>query len=163
MSSLREKYAINQKGIIRDPVQAEVHAKSQPMLIEEIPINRIDLSAQFDKLINAGKNNDLEDIPRETILKMLIQKPELEVEFTFKVMKGEADHYIQAMRQVLTRTRRKAKKEKRRLQDFKLLVKNTETKEDHDVVTLVRAKSIAPHLRSVYNELLDAFEEPRKG
>lgn len=178
-NTLRDRFAINKTGSIRDHAQAALHAMSRsesevghetfpdhPKLPEleidlGIPINRIDLSTAFEKIKEGETRDDFEHIPRETFLKMLIQKPELEVEFSFKVQRKQGNHYIQAIRQVISRTRRKARNEKRRLQEFKLIVKSVETMDDHDVVTLIRAKTMNAVQRSVYDKLLDAFEQPR--
>lgn len=156
--AIRKRIEINQRGTIRDKTQAALHSAAH---VPNLPINTIDLGIAFEQGLEAQKRLDLEVLPRDTFLKMLIQKPELEVDFIFRVAKGEGDHYIQAMRQVISRTRKKAKRDKVRLQDFKLIVKSIETKEDHDVVTLIRAKSMNAVQRSVYDQLLDAFEQPR--
>jgi hypothetical protein len=116
------------------------------------------LAENLQKQLAAVEKNDLETVPRETVLKMLIQK-KLDEHFIFKTSLGEGEHYIQAMRQVLSRTRKKALRKKQRLDEFKVYVISIEEKEDHDVVTLVRSKNMTRTEESVYDALMEQFKK----
>lgn len=117
-----------------------------------------DIAAKLAEQFSAVERNELESVPRETVLKMLIQK-KLDEHFIFKTIKGDGNNYIQAMRQVLSRTRKTAYKKKQRLDEFKMFVISVVEKTDHDEVTLMRSKSMQPHLESVYDALMDAFKK----
>lgn len=122
-----------------------------------------DLSHIADQVgaeVEAIEKNSLETVPRETVLKMLCEK-KMDEHFIFSVQSGEAENYIQAMRQVLSRTRKKALRKKKQLSEFKMLIISVEKKKDQDVVTLVRTKMMSEHQESVYDELIAAFEKPR--
>lgn len=111
------------------------------------------LHAQLD---SADKYN-LETIPRVTVLKIV--ETAIDVKFTFRVHKGEAENYMGAMRQVLSRTRKKAKKKHMRLDEFKLLHLGTIEHEAYDEVTLVRTKTLSPYEESVYDSLFNAMKK----
>lgn len=154
MSSLINQLLINKTGKIRDPAQAARHeAESMQSAItaESLEIN-------FSAQLTAAERNELETVPRETVLKMLNNK-KLDEHFVFNTFHGQGDAYVQAMRQVLSRTRKKALKKRVRLDEFKLFVVMIEDKSDHDIVTLVRTKQMPAHLESVYDALVDAFEK----
>jgi hypothetical protein len=99
----------------------------------------------------------VEHEPRATVLKMLTAA-KLDENYTFKVASGEADNYIQAMRQVLSRTRKKAASKKQKLTEFKMLRVSVETTPTHDTVTLVRTRTLDAHHQSVYSELMEMMQ-----
>lgn len=116
------------------------------------------LNAAMERAKVAAAVTDLEVEPRATVLKMLTAK-KLNEPYTFKVAKGEADNYIQAMRQVLSRTRAKASRAKKSLNEFKMMRLDVVENLDHDLVTLVRTKTLSEHQASVYDQLIAAFEK----
>lgn len=152
---LLEQIRINKSGTIRDAIQAENYAASQAA---GGPITADDLTIALTARLTAAERNELEHVPRDTVLKMLSNK-QMDEPFVFLTSLGEGDNYVQAMRQVLSRTRKKAAKKKVRLAEFKMFVMSITSKEDHDVVTVIRTKNMPEHLESVYDALLDAFEK----
>lgn len=132
---------------------------------ENFPVLRIerehktdDIAARLSAKLQSVARNELETLPRETVLKMLVQK-KLDEHYSFKVDLGHGDNYVQAMRQVLSRARKKALKKKQRLDEFKLYVISIEQEEDYDKVTLVRTRQLNPQETSLYDEILNAFEK----
>lgn len=117
-----------------------------------------DIAARLNAKLQSVERNELETLPRETVLKMLVQK-KMEEHFIFKVDLGHGENYVQAMRQVLSRARKKALKKKQRLDEFKLYVIDIKQQEDHDVVTLVRTRQLNPQETSLYDDILNAFEK----
>lgn len=144
--------AINKTGKIVAPPREKVE-----------PVTELDFSSLEQKLENTQDEN-FEHLPRHTVLKML-REGALDTDFIFKVSFGEGDNYVQAMRQVLSRARRSAKKKQTRLDNFKLLTRSIESVEAdgsepaHDLVTLVRSKNMTALEISVYDEITEAFEK----
>ena len=118
------------------------------------------LIASMQASLASAARNDLEQIPRKTLLHMFINCP-LEVEYTFKVEHGGGGNYVQAMRQVLSRIRKKAAREKIELEDFKLIELKVETKEDHDEVTLLRSTMMTQKDESAYKDLMALMAEKK--
>lgn len=126
-----------------------------------------DLDIDFSKLGQSLENTQdetFEHLPRYTVLKML-KEGHLDTDFIFKVTAGEGENYVQAMRQVLSRARKKAKKKGTRLDNFKLFTRSIKTVEaddtspSHDLVTLIRSKNMTELEISVYDEITEAFEK----
>lgn len=117
-----------------------------------------EIATKMSEQFAAISEQELETVPRETVLKLLIQK-KLDEHFIFKTMAKDGEKYIQAMRQVLSRTRKKALKKKQRLDEFKLYVISIEEKPDHDVVTLMRSKNMTRTEESVYDALMEQFKK----
>jgi len=115
---------------------------------DEGPEIDLDL-ADYDQTIE----NEWEEGARGTLVKMF-QTAKLEEEFTFKVPPGCADRYVNAMRGVLVRVRKKAMKAKRPLDEFKMLVVEVKREPTYDVVTLVRTKSKSRVSKSAYDDLM---------
>lgn len=161
-----ERIRINQAGRIRDKAQAARHAIVSGSGVGGAPWSNKDtetpfqitddFSARLQGTFEAVKRYELETKPRETVLKMFMER-KLDENFIFKVTKGEGENYVQAMRQILSRTRKKALRNKMPLNEFKLLTVNITEKEDHDVVTLVRTKRMSEHMQSVYDDLITAM------
>ena len=123
-----------------------------------------DLLANMQRQIASAAREDIEQIPRKTLVKMFQTTP-LEEKFVFKTELNGGRNYVQAMRQVLARVRNKAKAEKLELEDFKLFELSVEAKEDYDEVVLVRSAVMTQKEQSVYNELTDIMKiqlRPRK-
>jgi len=160
-SDFLKRIRINQSGTIRDKKQAMLHAQ-QSNTVEGLggepkPISIDDIEIGLTETITNNEREDLELSPRETVLRMLVDC-KLDEQYKFKTTKGGGEHYVQAVRQVLSRTRKKALKQKRRLDEFKLLTVSIKQNEDHDEVILVRSKQMSAHEASVYDTLIDAFE-----
>lgn len=149
---LLERIRINKANTIRDAVQAKAFAESEAGPITE------DIMSGLTAQLTAAERHELEHVPRDTVLKLLSNK-QLDEHFIFMTTHGQGENYVQAMRQVLARTRKKAAKKKVRLQEFKMYVVSIKRNEDHDVVTVVRTRKMPEHLESVYDALLDAFEK----
>lgn len=110
-----------------------------------------EIKFDFDDLEKTGV--DWETSARATVIRMFTEA-KFEENFTFKVAPGEADHYINAMRSVLARVRKKAMKEKKKLDEFKLLVVGIKHEPTHDVVTLVRTRATSQKAKSIYDDLV---------
>lgn len=155
--SLLHRIAINRTG---KPLKQFVRPFKQGKIQE---INMLDASSVGElssQIENTDKNN-LETIPRRTTLK-LVSTP-LDTNYVFKVAKGEAENYMGAMRQVLSRTRKKAKRKRMILDEFKMLhVSTDETNPEYDEVTLVRSKTLSPHEESVFDELMAVMAKTEK-
>lgn len=105
----------------------------------------------------------LDRVPRTTLLTML-QKAKLDENFSFNVHRGTGQDYIQAMRAVLVRVRAKAMESGRTLEKWKLLVVSIEQEEKHDVVTLVRSKTIKRlHTNETFSHLVDEISHLKLG
>lgn len=152
-----EKIRINKTGKIRDPAQAAKTINADENSDGPVTLNLSDIEGKLNQDFEAGENHELEIIPRATVKRMLEEK-KYDEPFVFKVHLGQGANYVQAMRQVLSRARKKALRKKIRLEEFKLFELAIESKEDHDIVRLVRVKNIPAHLTSVYDELLNAFK-----
>lgn len=111
-----------------------------------------EISFDFAKL-DAAVKNDWETQARATLIRMF-EQAKLEENFSFKVAPGTADHYVNAMRSVMSRVRKKATKNKKTVEDFKLLVVGITNHPTHDAVTLVRTKTSSGKAKSAYDELL---------
>ena len=159
MTSFMEKIRINQAGTIKDKAQAAKHdaeLNQKSISVDDVEIGLTTAITDLDR-------TDLELSPRETVYRMLIDC-KLDEQYRFKTSKGQGEHYVQAVRQVLSRTRKKALRSKRQLDEFKLLTISIETKpeSDYDESVLVRSKQMSLHEASVYDELIDAFERKPK-
>lgn len=130
-------------------------------VMHPVELNLKNFEDSFDKRGQMIEKHGLETAPRQTILTMLIEK-KIDELFIFKTERENGQAYVQAMRMVLSRTRRKALQKKRQLDEFKLLVRAIETLEEYDQVTLVRTKTLSLKEESVYDELMSAFEKPKK-
>lgn len=150
-----EQIRINKSQRIRDPEQAEAFAANRAA---GGPLDALTLTEGLISKLTDQERKELEHVPRDTVLKMLSNK-QLDEPFMFMTALGEGDNYVQAMRQVLSRTRKKAKSKKIRLQEFKLFVQSIESKENHDVVIMIRTKQMPANLESVYDALIDVFEK----
>ncbi len=157
MTNFLDQIRINKTGKVVDKQQAEKHAEADDN--HQITVDDIELG--LNETITAIEKGDLELVPRETVLKLLTEY-KLDQEFSFKTTKHGGDHYVQAVRQVLSRARKKALRKKKQLDHFKLLTKSIETKDDHDFVIIIRSKQMSPHEVSVYDDLIDAFERKPK-
>lgn len=123
-----------------------------------------DLLIKMHAVMASAAREDLEQVPRKTLVKMFKDIP-LEEKFTFKVELGGGANYVQAMRQVLSRVRKKAAAQKMELEDFKLFELGIESKEDHDAVTLIRSAVMTQKEESVYTELMSTIQvnlKPKK-
>lgn len=141
------------------PVRA-THSESEiPTTL--VSLNLDTFATKFDALGEAIKKHGLETVPRQTMLTMLIEK-KIDEFFIFKCEVGKGQAYVQAMRMVLSRTRRKALEKKRQLDEFKLLVRGIKTFEEYDEITLVRTKTLSPKEECVYDELMAQFEKPKR-
>ena len=146
LSSLRDRISAVKSANV------DKQAKHVPRVVPDLS----QIAEKFQGHVLNITKNDLETVPRETVLKMLIQK-KLDEHFIFRVETGEGENYIQAMRQVLSRTRKKALKKKQQLDEFKMLIVGVEHKTDYDIITLVRTKTMSAHQESVYDEIMAAF------
>lgn len=123
-----------------------------------------ELLEQMQRHLASAARDDLEQIPRKTLVRMFQTCP-LEEKFIFKVSLGGGGNYVQAMRQVLSRVRKKAEREKLELEDFKLFELGVESKDDHDEVTLIRSAVMTQKDESIYTELMDSMKvqlKPKK-
>lgn len=127
----------------------------------QVSLNLDNFVEKFDTHDEMVKKHGLETVPRATMLTMLRQK-KIDEDFTFKCEVNRGKDYIQAIRMVLSRTRRKALERKRQLDEFKLLVRGIKTFEEYDEVTLVRTKTLSPKEECVYDELMNEFEKPKR-
>lgn len=161
--SLLHRIAINRTGqplkqfarMKHNNAGAGAQNKNENKILDAISVG--ELSSQIE---NTDKNN-LETIPRKTTLKLVSMA--LDVHFSFRVAKGEAENYMGAMRQVLSRTRKKAKRKRMILDEFKMLhVSTDETHGEYDIVTLVRSKTLSPHEESVFDELMAVMAKTEK-
>lgn len=112
----------------------------------------------LDGKLAAHNRSDVETVPRDTVLKMLMDA-KLDEMFIFHTAPGEGENYLQAMRQVLSRARAKAYKKKTRLDEFKLLCHAITQKEEFDEVIVIRTKNMSEHEESVYDGLIEAFKK----
>ena len=164
-SDFMERIRINQSGKIVDKKQAELHravtaaAENENETIKIISADDVELG--LTETFHNNEREDLELVPRETVLRMLLDC-KLDEQYRFKTTKNGGEHYVQAVRQVLSRTRKKALRQRRVLDEFKLLTISIEVKDDHDEVVLVRSKQMSLHEASVFDELIDAFERKPK-
>lgn len=123
-----------------------------------------DLITKMHEVMAAPVRNDIETLPRDTIIKMLVDVP-LEEKFTFKTELGGGGNYVQAMRQVLSRVRKKAAKSKMELEEFKLFEIAIESKDGYDEVTLIRSATMTTKEESVYEDLMNKLRidlKPKK-
>lgn len=147
------------------PIQAtEKPAQSQPSL------DGIDVLEDFEQFNAARKASvsdreaarnaraDLETNARLTVIKMLTNVPQLEVNFTFKTLRYGGAAHVQSMRVVLSRARQAAKGTDKRLQEFKLLTVGIATEQDHDVVTVVRSQRASLKQKNVFDDIIAAME-----
>lgn len=160
-----EQIRINKTNRIRDADQAARHKAAESEAEEFFetgrPVPAItgeSILAKFQTRADAERNNTLETIPRITVRRMLTEK-KLNEDFVFRVYLGHGENYIQAMRQVLSRTRKKAYKKRIRLDEFKMFVVGIRVLDDCDEVTLMRTTQMPEHLKSVYDDLIDAFKK----
>lgn len=112
-----------------------------------------EIDLDLDDFEKQADNPEWETSARGTLVKMFKQAA-LEENFTFKVAPGTADHYVNAMRGVLARVRKKAEREKRGVDEFKMLVVEVKQEPTHDAVTLVRTKTKSRVAKSAYDDLL---------
>lgn len=149
----REEIRINKTGKLKTSPRADDDATG----MKPIEINLDNLDAKMVE----QQHPDLEHLPRDTVKKMIMTVP-LDQEFIFKVAVDCGENYVQAMRQVLSRTRKKARKRKVRLDEFKLLtrkiINRPAAEPPHDEVTLIRSKNMSALEVSVYDEILEQFE-----
>lgn len=111
------------------------------------------IEMDFSTLEDAVEQADYADIARATCIKMF-REAKLDEEFVFKTRPGNGQRYLNAMRSVLARMRGKAKREKRSLDEFKLLRKSIIREKTCDVVTVVRTKATSLGALSVYDGML---------
>lgn len=105
----------------------------------------------------------IDTVPRTTLLTML-QKAKLDEEYSFNVRRTCGHDYIQAMRAVLVRVRAKAMENGRTLEQWKLLVVSIVSEERHDIVTLVRSKTIKRlHTNQTFANLVDEISRLKLG
>lgn len=119
-------------------------------------IDMNDIAARLEQKLQSVERNELETLPRDTVLRMLVQK-KMDEQFSFKVDLDRGENYIQAMRQVLSRARKKALKKKQRLDEFKLYVISITHEKDHDVVIVVRTRQLNAQEMSVYDDIINAY------
>lgn len=112
-----------------------------------------DIATRLQRQLISAEKNDLETVPRHTVLRMLTEK-QLDEPFSFKCSLGHGANYVQAMRQVMSRTRHRASKKKIPLQEFKVYELEIRSELDHDVVLLLRTRRLMEHEESVYDELM---------
>lgn len=120
-----------------------------------IPEDMFDIAASVEQQLKTAEFNDLELVPRETVLKLL--RLPLDTMYTFKTQLGRGAAYVQAMRQVLSRARGKALRGKIPLQEFKVYEMEIKSEADYDVVTLIRTRRLLEQEQSVYDELIAHF------
>jgi len=96
-----------------------------------------------------------EDDTSVTVLHLFTLKPD--TEFTFYVRAGKAASYLNAMRQVVSRVRSDAKKEKRPITFWKMLVSDVELSTTYDRITIVRTQSSSLKAKTLASKLIDAM------
>lgn len=116
------------------------------------------IAIKLQRALKTAEDHELEDTPRQTVLRMLIER-QIEELFTFKVSLGLGGKYVQAMRMVLSRARGRAKSEKKQLDEFKLYEVSITSEADHDVVVLMRSKRMTKEQESVYDKITELFEK----
>lgn len=129
---------------IRKTVEAANQRKASPG--EELDFD-------FTKLDSAVRS-EWESSARATLIRMF-EQAKMEENFSFKVAPGEGERYVNSVRSVLARVRKKAAKAKIPVEEFKILVVGIKRETTHDAVTLVRTKASSGKAKSVYDELLD--------
>jgi len=151
----RQQIAIKPEAISERAERAE-QGNSQPITADDIIIDADAIGEKHEMQLHP----DLEHIPRETVIKMI--KVGLDVEFTFKVELEKGNNFVQAMRQVLSRSRKKARRKNVRLDEFKVLERSITSKPTdeppHDEVTLVCSKNMSALELSVYDEIIEQME-----
>lgn len=147
MRSFRDRIKINKT----DKVIA------QPLIGTPIEIGPEEIENSLSARLENTDKFGLETNPRKTVLK-LVETP-LDTKFIFRVTRGEAENFISAMRQVLSRVRKKAKKNKWRLDEFKMLTIECKQFEEYDEICLVRTKTLDPYEESVYESLFAALKK----
>lgn len=91
--------------------------------------------------------------PRDTV-KALLKEPR-EQEFTFKCERYGGDHYVNAMRSVLSRARKDLRRAGKKPREFKLFLVSIETTPTHDLVTVLRTEKHRSLLhKSVYDDMM---------
>lgn len=115
-----------------------------------------DIVAQLEQQLKTASEHELELHPRQTVLRFLVEK-QMDELFTFKTQLGRGANYVQAMRQVLSRSRNKALAKKVPLQEFKVYEIEIKSEKDHDIVTLMRTRRLLEKEQSVYDELIAKF------
>jgi hypothetical protein len=134
---------------------ATIERKQQSTALVPVASDPGDIVIGLQRALKSAEVNELETSPRNTVLKMLMTK-KMDEYYIFKTTLGQGANYVQAMRQVLTRTRRKAKLQKQTLDEFKLFEISIVSEADHDVVTLERSKRLTKEEGSVYDDLINA-------
>lgn len=148
--SFRERIRINQENKTAALVRVDEGEEGE---LIDIDLLERKLIAQ---ITNTEKFN-LDTKPRKTLIH-LIEQP-YDTKFAFRVVKGEGENYINAIRQVLSRTRRRAKAKKITLEQWKLFLDGIdETHAEYTEVTLVRSRTLTGHEISLYDDLVEAMK-----
>jgi hypothetical protein len=158
LTKIREKYQVNSPvahDSASDGLVRVAHVEQKPPVKVEQKFTG--LAEKLERQLIATAQGDFETVPRDTVLKLLHRN--MDELFIFNTALGQGENYVQAMRQVLSRTRKRAEKKRVVLEEFKLYIVTIQSKDDVDCVTLVRTKGIPEHLVSVYDELTAAFSK----
>lgn len=131
---------------------ASIRARLEAARLAKPPEPQIDFSDAPD--IDASPVvYDYDTSPRDTV-KALLRCPR-EEEFTFKCERFGGDHYVGAMRSVLSRARKDLKRAGKRPREFKLFLVSITTTPTHDLVTVLRTEKHRSLLhKSVYDEMM---------
>lgn len=129
-----------------------------PGVQSEIKSDNDNIALKLERALKTAALHELEEIPRQTVLRMLMET-KLDEIFTFKVSLGTGAKYVQAMRMVLSRARQSAKSQKKALSDFKLFEHSIVSEADHDVVKLIRSIKHTELEENVYSEITRLFEK----
>ena len=102
------------------------------------------------------QRSDLETNARLTIIRLFQEAPNLDQEFSFKTRPGKGADYVQAIRQVLSKSRAVLRsKQNTQPRSFKLFLVSIEKQQDHDLVTIVRSDK----RKSVIDDLADLIQK----
>lgn len=128
---------------------------AQEIALPVLPEPKLDLIGNMHRVMHNAARVELEQVPRQTLVKMF-KTTKLEEEFRFKVELGCGGNYVQAMRQVLARVRKRVKDNPQvELEDFRLFELSIESKDDHDEVVLLRSAIMTQKDKSIYEDLID--------
>lgn len=147
-----------------DTSEQKLNTQVERAEITNAPLDMSSLRISKDEIVIADDKPIVRDgliihvTPRKTILDMLANS-KLDENYVFYTRPNSGEDYVQAMRQLLSRTRKKAKQDKLTLkQDFKLYTIEVVTVENkYDRVTLLRSMSINHRFNSHFDEIMNAL------
>lgn len=159
-AELAEKEDNKRRVALRNAIRIiKIEENETKLTIDDIKLDTF--ASEFEQQLCAINEFGAETVPRETLLKMLAEG-KLDEPFTFKTIPNSAEAYLQSMRMVLSRVRNRARKQKKPLSEFKLLLVKIDKGENYDEITLMRSRVLSPKDESVYDALSDMMAKQVK-